>query len=308
MFEPSIKKLSSLIFACILVLLTGCSSSSTTSGDESQTDAGTDGEVAPNSTDSSVETDDNTAEPDSEEGNAVERIDQATIVAAIFSPNVTDFSVNVFYEEGAEPYTGTLSLTNRKDTWEVTRDSYTDLFQHHTGRIVSIPSELAQMRQIPDNGVMNWTAEALVALGNSIAPSLSSGSSVRTSIIFVNGLFRTRDSVLGVQISNTHFAFVFKDVIRSVGGNDTSQKYLEQATVVHEIGHAIGLVNNGLPMASEHEDVDHSGHTANSDGIMYWAVESANGALDFLADVIVGGNTSLFGPESLLDAQSFMPQ
>ena len=164
------------------------------------------------------------------------------------------------------------------------------------------------MTQIEDNGVTNWTVAELVELGVAVAPALVDGEQVRPAIIFVNGILEERDNVLGVHISNTHFAFVFKDIVVNQGGSDTSQKYIEQATVIHEIGHAIGLVNNGVPLSSQHEDAERPHHTINSDGVMYFAVESGDGALDFATNLILGSRTSLFGPQSLLDAQSYMPQ
>ena len=234
-------------------------------------------------------------------------VNQDDIAAANFSPDVNDFSINVIYETGAEPYTGSLNLSI-SDTWEVTRRSFTDLFQHHSGRSINVPSMLDQMTEIEDNGITNWTVSELVELGEAVAPVLINDQQVRPAIIFVNGILEARDSVLGVHVSNTHFAFVFKDVVKSVGGSDTSQKYVEQATVIHEIGHAIGLVNNGVPLSSGHEDTEHPHHTINSDGVMYFAVESGTGSLEFVTDLILGNRTSLFGPESLLDAQSYMPQ
>ena len=41
---------------------------------------------------------------------------------------------------------------------------------------------------------------------------------------------------------------------------------------------------------------------------MYLAVESGNGVLEFATNLILGSRTSLSRPESLLDAQSYMPQ
>ena len=306
-----------LVMYVTFTLISGCSG-----GTSSSSDGGSDGgsesdqnassmpdEGASDTGSSPTETDSDSerAIPDTATSAQMQPENQAGIAAANFSPDVTDFSIDVIYEQGAEPYTGTLNLSI-SDTWEVTRRSFTDLFQHHAGRSITVPSVLEEMTQIEDNGVTNWTVAELVELGRAVAPALVDGAQVRPAIIFVSGMLGTRDNVLGVHISNTHFAFVFKDIVRDQGGNDTSQKYIEQATVIHEIGHAIGLVNNGVPLASTHEDTERPHHTMNSDGVMYFAVESGNGALEFATNLILGSRTSLFGPESLLDAQSYMPQ
>ena len=300
-----------LLVVCVISFwVVGCSSDSSvseTSGSDIET-AGADTDDSGRSQ-SGPGIDPGEAEPTStaDASTQAQPVDQDGIAAANFSPDVNDFSVNVIYETGAEPYTGSLNLSI-SDTWEVTRRSFIDLFQHHAGRSINVPSELEQMIEIEDNGVTNWTVTQLVELGNAVAPALIDKQQVRPVIIFVNGMLEARDRVLGVHISNTHFAFVFKDIVRGLGGNDTSQRYIEQATVIHEIGHAIGLVNNGVPLSSDHEDTVRPHHTINSDGVMYWAVESGTGTLEFVTDLILGNRTSLFGPESLLDAQSYMPQ
>ena len=226
---------------------------------------------------------------------------------SIFSPDITVFRVNVIYELGAEPYTGALGLSG-SDTWDVTQSSFQQLFSEHSNRTIQTQSTLNEMTEIPDQGVNQWNSSQLVSLGESVAPSLVQGTEVSLSIIFVNGTFNGSNTILGVQIGSYPFAFIFKDVVVGVGGGDLAQKYVEQATVVHEVGHAIGLVNNGVPMVIDHEDRAHPHHTTNENCVMYWAVESSNNILTFLTDIITGGQLELFGTESLQDARAFMPQ
>lgn len=57
---------------------------------------------------------------------------------------------------------------------------------------------------------------------------------------------------------------------------------IEHAVMVHELGHILGLVNNGIPMQTNHEDPDHPGHSSNKDSVMYWKVETGN-ILDLLS-------------------------
>jgi hypothetical protein len=57
----------------------------------------------------------------------------------------------------------------------------------------------------------------------------------------------------------------------------------ESTVFLHELGHLFGLVDNGTPMASAHEDPDHGGHDVNSDCLMYWAIEDSR-AVDVIAE------------------------
>jgi hypothetical protein len=66
----------------------------------------------------------------------------------------------------------------------------------------------------------------------------------------------------------------------------------ERAIWIHEIGHAIGLVDNGLPMAADHKDPDRGAHSDNDDCIMYWAYQGGS-----LGDRVF---ESLFGDQPTL--------
>ena len=242
----------------------------------------------------------------SQDSNTSSEDQQTEISRNLFSTTVTQFIIRAFYEAGAEPYTGAIGISGN-DTWDISKTSFESLFQDHAGRTITTPSVVSDMTAFTDQNVSSWTASQLVTLGDSLAPALVSGNTAEVAIIFVNGQFNGSAATLGVHISGTRFAFVFKDVVLSVGGSDTSQKYVEQATVVHEIGHTIGFVNNGVPLQTNHEDESHPHHTTNEDGVMYWAVESTSGVLTFLTDIITGGQLNLFGPETLQDGRSHKP-
>lgn len=228
---------------------------------------------------------------------------QAVNSQIIFSDSVTQFKVSVFYEAGADPYTGILTLTNT--TWDVTRVSYEQLFSTHTGRTVSVPTTLGAMTAIADQNKTTWTGIELLDLAKQIAPSLSTGTTVNMTVIFLNGLYNGSNSTLGVQFTGYPYAFVFKDVVTGVGGGATAQRYIEQATVVHEIGHAVGLVNNGVPMVVGHEDSAHKHHSTNTNCVMYWAVTSTTDILTFVGNYVTGNALNLFGSESLQDGRAY---
>lgn len=67
----------------------------------------------------------------------------------------------------------------------------------------------------------------------------------------------------------------------------------EASVLVHEFGHLMGLVDNGLAMTSNHKDSEHGAHDSNQNCIMYWTV---NGT-DFLQNL-----TSLLGSDPAVPA------
>lgn len=68
------------------------------------------------------------------------------------------------------------------------------------------------------------------------------------------------------------------------------EENIERSVLVHEFGHAAGLVNLGAPMRTNHEDGAHQGHSSNKASVMYWAVETSFG----LQELVDGGSSIPF--------------
>ena len=230
---------------------------------------------------------------------------QDAIAKAIFSDAVTSFTVKVVYEVGAEPIVDPLPLG--APTWYITRDSVTALFSTHTARTITVPTALADMQLIADQNRATWTSAQLTALGDAHFGSAVAGTAATLGVIFVNGTYEGDTGVLGIHITGRSYAFVFKDVVASVGGTAFQQKYIEQATVVHELGHALGLVNNGVPMVAAHEDAAHAHHSSDTNCVMYWAVESKNTILSMIGNFSAANRRNVFGTNTLNDGRAYHP-
>lgn len=107
------------------------------------------------------------------------------------------------------------------------------------------------------------------------------GDTMVLYVLYVNGGHSSdtgSSQVLGVQYGRASIA-IFKETVRESEGLGAAfgSTEVEQAVLVHEFGHAAGLVNNGLPMVDDHEDPDHPKHSRNPDSVMYWAVENTFG-------------------------------
>lgn len=230
---------------------------------------------------------------------------QLSIAQNVFSNSKTEFEVKIFYDSDIVPYTGPIGLSGN-DTWDISKESLSHLFKNHS-RDLTIPSSISEMQSLNIEFPSAWAFEELKALGDQHAPALVDKNKITISVFFVKGTYQGNPNILGVHLGGTHFCFVFKDIVTNVGGDSVSQRYVEQATVVHEIGHTVGLVNNGVPMTSNHEDSDHPKHTVNSKGVMYWAIENSQNILSSLTNFITNKDLNLFGIESLSDGNNYQP-
>jgi hypothetical protein len=81
-------------------------------------------------------------------------------------------------------------------------------------------------------------------------------------------------------------------------------RFVEQATIIHELGHAFGIVDNGVPMVTPHRDTDHGAHCDNDKCVMYYLNEGASDATAFVRDKVLTGNQILFDAHCLADADA----
>lgn len=230
---------------------------------------------------------------------------QDAIAKALFSDSIASFTVRVVYEVGAEPIVDNLPLG--APTWYITRDSVTALFSTHTARTITVPTALADMLLIADQNRTTWTTAQLTALGDAQFGSAVTGTAATLGVIFVNGTYEGSTTTLGIHITGKSYAFVFKDIVTAVGGTAFQQKYVEQATVVHELGHALGLVNNGVPMVAAHEDATHAHHSSDTNCVMYWAVDSKDSILAMIGNFSAANRRNVFGTNSLNDGRGYHP-
>lgn len=222
---------------------------------------------------------------------------------------VISITVHVAYEPGVEPFTG--ATPNNVQYWSVFENNMNALFQ---GRItepeISVPKDLAEMEQFPAQDRTTWTAAQIMDLARDTWDLPQTPNNADFYVLFVRGNFMDQGGIdphaIGIAIGGTSVVAVFQDVITASSSVPSHDPFIEQVTLVHELGHSLGLVNSGVPMVSEHEDPAHLHHCAYEDCVMYWEYERAN-LVEFIQEVITNGSEILFGEECLNDARSFDP-
>ena len=119
--------------------------------------------------------------------------------------------------------------------------------------------------------------------------------------------------VLGLAWDNRSIAIFKETVIRGcqLGGMPSPDlqamlcEKAEKSILVHELGHAFGLVENPLAMVRDHRDREHGRHCTNKKCVMYWQHRIGR-IFGILKGRIMNGNDSAlgFGPDCIDDLEA----
>lgn len=171
--------------------------------------------------------------------------------------------VEVNYVAGREPDDGALeALANNLET----------LCDKPGGVQVIVDDE------IPDQGAPAWSldaAEALEVAWRNRYRSAAEGTAILYYLYLDGHSVDDGDDafILGYAYHGSSLV-LFKDRIDEAAGTLGLLGSVEDTVVVHELGHVLGLVDNGIPMVTDHRDDAHGRHDTNDSCVMYWAAET----------------------------------
>ena len=145
-----------------------------------------------------------------------------------------------------------------------------------------------------------WTDEELDALANQTFDRNTPADTISMHVMFVDGHSADDSSdgkILGLAWGQTHLV-IFKQTIEDACRSGLNATFgdrvceeAEQGVWTHEVGHLLGLVDNGVPMVTPHVDSSHPAHDQNKDCVMYWAWETG-GLFDQLRTAITNDSSA----------------
>lgn len=227
-------------------------------------------------------------------------------VTNVFDPAVPNVSIEIDYETGQSPYTG--PIAGFGDTFDPTFANLDRIFSGT--KTLTIPRTLGAMQDIGMVNDEQLTIADILAIAAAHRDQHDSALTKTYYLVFVSGQYVDANgpnpSILGVSIGGTGVIAMFKDAIRSTNviGFPNVVRYVEQSTIIHEVGHAIGLVHNGVPMVTAHEDTAHPAHCDNDKCVMYWLNEGTSDATTFATTYLLTKNSILFDAHCLADADA----
>ncbi|PWJ39187.1 hypothetical protein [Sediminitomix flava] len=226
----------------------------------------------------------------------------------------TSVELEVVYEPDAAPLTED-TFGGGIPIWGITQANIEEVFSDRPLPVfVNVPTSLSQMTQVPTQNKTRWTVEDILQFTDDFRRNRSSAIQTYFFVAFVNGIFVNNDGVeqpstIGLNVTGTPICFIFKDVVSagSSGDNNALVAFLEQSTLVHELGHAFGYVNNGIPLASDHWDEENGAHCTNENCVMFWLNEGVRNLTQFVEQYMDSGSLILYGEECILDAREYLP-
>ncbi len=227
----------------------------------------------------------------------------------LFYKNMRTLSLDVAYEPGAEPFLETISGA---ETWRFTERNIEILFSERPVELdVFVPYQLADMTLIPNQNKNDFTANDIRNIATRHQKITGTEEDGALFVVFLNGSFRqqntTSENVIGVHLNNSNIIAIFKPLVMASGVSRTVREFVEQSVVIHEIGHAIGLVENGIPLTSSHHDEDNPAHCTNQDCVMFWQNEISFTMTSFVQNFRDGVETLIFGQECVDDVRNYFP-
>ncbi len=197
----------------------------------------------------------------------------------------TDLVVEIDYAPGEQP--SAAATTHLIDT-----------LRNVTGKTNVILDEQPTLNATPGH---SWTAQELISLEASTRRHAHQAPAALLHVLYPNGGYNATGDVAGVTISGRALGpiTIFLDKLRGstciptpatpLGQNvglpvdqpAAALETLERSTLLHETGHAMGLVDNGLPMVKDHEDKTNDpakgGHSSDPRSVMYWVLDTCQG-------------------------------
>ena len=119
----------------------------------------------------------------------------------------------------------------------------------------------------------------------------------------IDGIYWNKTEV----IEGSHMIMIGKNIMKMKDDkNNAVVEFVEQSTLVHELGHLAGLVNNGAPTVSDHEDKEHPHHCTNPNCVMRWENEGLADLLSFLIRIDQGEKPILYCSQCLEDMKHYL--
>ena len=203
------------------------------------------------------------------------------ILPDLFVTQVTEIHVEIDYQSGLLPYFGS---EDSDETVSGLFPANVEALFSQRPRAVSVPAGLDEMSAFDEDGRVFQT-EDLYELSLAHRDQWDTDALRSFHVLILDGVFAIGETeypdTLGVALVEPRIIGIFRQSLDGLevqeGMNDFHAR-AEQLTLVHEFGHAVGLVGNGLEVVTDHLDEATGHHCTAPACIMHHSAASAIGA------------------------------
>ncbi len=197
------------------------------------------------------------------------RISGASANEFLSSSVYAGLTIQVIYAKGFEPAATTV----------------TQLTGFLNSRINKPAGISIHMNELPDTGKEVFTLADLKDIEYRYREQFTQNDRLTLFIFIADGIYSEDPNLLGIAYQNTSVALFGSNIHAHSGGPDQPSRQLLEATVLdHEIGHLLGLVNNGTAALSPHQHLGFGRHCKVETCLMHWTWENTEFIVDKLKD------------------------
>lgn len=198
-----------------------------------------------------------------------ERTPGASAVDFLISDDFNYLAIEVQYMEGYRPSDS--ALNNLQSFLEE--------------RLNKASITIMEPEEISAGGQNSYSASDVRNIEQDNRSLFSEENHLTAYVLILDGEF-DQENVLGIAHYNTSMALFGETIGRVSGGlGQPSRSVVETTILNHEMGHLLGLVNNGVEMQEPHHDEENGAHCDAESCLMYFAVNTTG----FIANIL-GGN------------------
>lgn len=171
----------------------------------------------------------------------------------IDEPQQPSVAVALLTASAQEPTRWDVQAVQGREPQQPTLDAIASVLEDVGGKGSASMGAAGRFEVGDDSAARLWSSSELHAIVHRISAS-GCGEPTCIHFVFLNGAYQTdQGESLGAQIANVAFVFPDRTKIMLARAGGLGPPNLDSATVeryaaVHELGHLLGLVNNGAPM------------------------------------------------------------
>ncbi len=170
-------------------------------------------------------------------------------------------------------------------------DRALDSFKNFLEKYLHKPQgfEFKKTRIGEPGGDDDYSVQEVIDIEDANRNVYNEGNTIGVYFLFINGEHEDdtdNSKTLGVAYRNTSMV-IYEETIQELSGglNEPATHKLENAVINHEMGHNLGLVNNGSSMQTDHQDEQHGKHCDEDNCLMHWTVKTGD-----VVEKLLGGS------------------